>query len=124
MAFLGLVPDAHTSENKKQQSSITLMGNSHARRMLVEYAWSYRFPAKQTMHLKRKAVNASEEVKAIAWKSQKWLCGRYRTLTPAAPRKLRATSGLINRLSDTLIQGIAGRCGESLTKVYRHQPTE
>ena len=49
--------------------------------MLVESAWSYRFPARQTMHLKRKAVNASDEAKAIAWRAQKRLCGRYRRLT-------------------------------------------
>ena len=40
-----------------------------------------RFPARQTMHLKRKAANASDEAKAIAWQVQKRLCGRYRTLT-------------------------------------------
>lgn len=51
--------------------------------MLVESAWSYRFPARQTMHLKRKAVNASDEAKAIAWQAQKRLCGRYRRLTDA-----------------------------------------
>jgi len=51
--------------------------------MLVESAWSYRFPARQTMHLKRKAVNASELAKKIAWKAQVRLCGRYRTLTRA-----------------------------------------
>jgi len=46
----------------------------------VESAWSYRFPARQTMHLKRKAKTASPEAKAIAWRAQKRLCGRYRTL--------------------------------------------
>ncbi|WP_460590035.1 hypothetical protein [Haliea atlantica] len=56
-------------------------GNGRARRMLIESAWSYRFPARQTMDLKRKAVAASEDAKAIAWRAQKRLCGRYRTLT-------------------------------------------
>ena len=83
MAYLGLVPDEHSRGSKRRQGSITLTGNSHARRMLVESAWSYRFPARQTMHLKRKAVNASEEAKAIAWRAQKRLCGRYRKLTQA-----------------------------------------
>ena len=83
MAFLGLVPSEHTSGPRRRQGGITLSGNSHARRMLVESAWSYRFPARQTMHLKRKAVNASESAKQIAWKAQVRLCGRYRTLTRA-----------------------------------------
>jgi hypothetical protein len=51
--------------------------------MLVESAWSYRFPARQTKHLKSKARGASEEAKQIAWKAQTRLCGRYRTLTQA-----------------------------------------
>jgi transposase len=81
MAFLGLVPSEHTSGARRRQGGITLTGNGHARRMLVESAWSYRFPARQTMHLKRKAVNASESAKKIAWKAQVRLCGRYRMLT-------------------------------------------
>ncbi len=83
MAYLGLVPSEHSSGNRRRQGGITLAGNGRARRMLIESAWSYRFPARQTMHLKRKAVAASEDAKAIAWRAQKRLCGRYRTLTQA-----------------------------------------
>lgn len=83
MAFLGLVPSEHSSSNRRRQGAITKTGNVHARRMLVESAWSYRFPARQTAHLKRKAASASGEAKAIAWKAQKRLCGRYKTLTQA-----------------------------------------
>lgn len=81
MAYLGLVPGEHSSGGRRRQGAITLTGNGHARRTLVESAWSYRFPARQTAHLKRKAVDASAEAKAIAWRAQKRLCGRYRTLT-------------------------------------------
>lgn len=83
MAFLGLVPSEHSSGDRRRQGAITLTGNGHARRMLVECAWSYRFPARQTQHLKRKAQGASEQAKAIAWRAQKRLCGRYRQLTQA-----------------------------------------
>ena len=83
MGFLGLVPSEHSSGSRRRQGAITLTGNSHARRMLVESAWSYRFPARQTGHLKRKAANAPEEARAVAWKAQKRLCGRYRDLTRA-----------------------------------------
>ncbi len=83
MAYLGLVPSEHSSGGRRRQGAITRTGNGHARRMLVECAWSYRFPARQTMHLKRKAQRASEPAKAIAWRAQKRLCGRYRQLTQA-----------------------------------------
>jgi transposase len=83
MAFLGLVPSEHSSGGRRRQGAITKTGNSHARRMLVESAWSYRFAARKTAHLRRKEARASEEAKRIAWKAQKRLCGRYRTLTQA-----------------------------------------
>jgi len=83
MAYLGLVPSEHSTGRSRRQGGITLTGNGHARRMLVESAWSYRFQARQTMHLKRKAVNASPEAREIAWRAQKRLCGRYRTLIEA-----------------------------------------
>ena len=83
MAYLGLVPSEHSTGKRRRQGAITLTGNSHARRMLVESAWSYRFAARQTLHLKRKAVNASQQAKAIAWRAQKRLCGRYRSLIQA-----------------------------------------
>lgn len=80
MGFLGLVPNMHNSGSTRRLGSITLAGNSHARRVLVESAWCYRFPARQTKHLSRKAEQASTEAQAIAWRAQKRLCGRYRTL--------------------------------------------
>ncbi len=81
MGYLGLVPSERSSGKRRRQGAITLTGNGHARRMLVESAWSYRFAARQTMHLKRKAKCASEEARAIAWRAQKRLCGRYRQLS-------------------------------------------
>ena len=83
MAYLGLVPGEHSSGGRRRQGSITLTGNRYARRTLVESAWSYRFPARQTAHLKRKSAAASAQAKAIGWRAQKRLCGRYRTLTQA-----------------------------------------
>jgi len=83
MGFLGLVPSEHSTGTRRRQGGITRTGNAHARRMLVESAWGYRFPARQTKHLKGKARNASPEAKQIAWKAQTRLCGRYRTLTRA-----------------------------------------
>jgi transposase len=83
MAYLGLVPSEYSSGRRRRQGGITLTGNGHARRMLIQSAWCYRFPARQSPHLKRKAQNAPAEAKAIAWRAQKRLCGRYRQLTQA-----------------------------------------
>jgi len=99
MAFLGLVPSEHTSGGRRRQGAITKTGNSHARRMLVESAWSYRFPARQTAHLKRKAANASDEAKVIAWRAQKRLCGRYRTLLQAGKNTKQTTVAIARELT-------------------------
>ena len=99
MAFLGLVPSEHTSGGRRRQGAITKTGNSHARRMLVESAWSYRFPARQTAHLKRKAAKASDEAKVIAWRAQKRLCGRYRTLLQAGKNTKQTTVAIARELA-------------------------
>ncbi len=99
MAFLGLVPSEHSSGRRKRKGAITLAGNAHARRMLIESAWSYRFPARQTMHMKRKAKQASEEAKAIAWKAQKRLCGRYRTLIQAGKNQKVVATAIARELA-------------------------
>ena len=99
MAFLGLVPSEHSSGRRRRQGAITGTGNGHARRMLVESAWSYRFSARQTMHLKRKAKHASEEAKAIAWRAQKRLCGRYRTLVQAGKNTKQANVAVARELA-------------------------
>ena len=46
----------------------------------MESAWCYRFPARQMRHLQRKATEASDEAKAIAWRAQRRPCDRYRHL--------------------------------------------
>ena len=99
MAYLGLVPSEHSSGGRRRLGAITKTGNSHARRMLVESAWSYRFPARQTAHLKRKAANASDEAKVIAWRAQKRLCGRYRTLLQAGKNTKQTTVAIARELT-------------------------
>lgn len=98
MSYLGLVPSEHSSGSKRSQGAITKTGNRHARRILVESAWSYRFPARQTGHMKRKAAGASPEAKATAWKAQKRLCGRYRTLIQAGKNTKQTTVAIAREL--------------------------
>ncbi len=80
MGYLGLVPSESSSGPKIKRGGITKTGNGHVRRVLVEAEWRYRFPARKTATLQRRAEQTSDEVQAIAWKAQKRLCGRYRRL--------------------------------------------
>jgi transposase len=81
MSYLGLVPSESSSGPKTRRGGITKTGNGHVRRVLVEAAWCYRFPARKTAQIQRRAEHASDEVQAIAWKAQKRLCGRYQALS-------------------------------------------
>ena len=51
MAYLGLVPREYSSGQTRRRGGITKTGNGHVRRVLVEAAWGYRFPARKTAHL-------------------------------------------------------------------------
>ena len=81
MAFVGLVPSEHSSGPQQRLAAITKAGHAHVRRVLVEAAWCYRFPARKTAALQRRAEQTAPAIQAIAWKAQKGLCGRYRRLT-------------------------------------------
>ena len=85
MAYLGLVPSEHSSGDKRRQGRITKAGNGHARRMLVEVAWLYRYPARVAPIMQKRLDKVSQEVRDIAWKAQLRLCGRFRRL---AARKM------------------------------------
>ena len=51
MAFLGLVPSEYTTGESRRQGAITKCGNAHVRRILIESAWSYRYPARLSREL-------------------------------------------------------------------------
>ena len=80
IGFVGLTSAEHSSGPKRRQGAITKAGNEHARRLLVECAWAYRFPARRSPLIQRRAEKASPAVQAIAWKAKVRLCGRFRKL--------------------------------------------
>jgi transposase len=98
MSFVGLVPSEHSSGQRRHLGAITKTGNSRVRRLLVESAWSYRFPARRSLHLQKKAEKATREAKAIAWKAQKRLCRRYRVLLNAGKNQKVATTAIAREL--------------------------
>ncbi len=98
MSFVGLVPSEHSSGQRRHLGAITKTGNTRVRRLLVESAWSYRFPARRSLHLQKKAERATEEAKAIAWKAQKRLCRRYRVLLNAGKIQKVATTAIAREL--------------------------
>ena len=102
MSYLGLVLSEHSSGSRRRLGGITKTGNSHVRRVLVEAAWSYRFPARKTAHLRRKAAAAPPRVQALAWAAQKRLCARHRQLSNAGKAHCQVTTAVARELTGFL----------------------
>ena len=102
MSYLGLVPAESSSGSTTRRGGITKTGNGHVRRVLTEAAWCYRFPARKTAHLQRRAKNTSDPVQAIAWKAQKRLCGRYQHLIRAGKIKVQVCTAIARELTGFL----------------------
>ena len=99
MAWLGLVPSEHSSGAKVERGGITKAGNGRARRVPVEGAWSYRFPARVTGELQARLEGVPEKVRAIAWKAQLRLCARYRRLVAAGKNANLVTAAIAREMA-------------------------
>ena len=80
MAYVGLVPTEHSSGGSRRQGSITKAGNSRVRHVLVQAVWSYRFPPRRGVGLKRRQEGQPPEVVAHSWKAQHRLHKVFRRL--------------------------------------------
>ena len=80
MAYLGLVPSEHSSGDHKHRGGITKCGNIRARRLLVEGAHSYRYPANISTEMQKRQEGLPKEIVDQAWQAQLRLCRRYQRL--------------------------------------------
>lgn len=99
MAYLGLVPSERSTGDNVRRGRITKAGNIRARRLLVESAWSYRFPARVSKEKLAKVEAAPRAVQEIAWKAQTRLCGRFRSLTRNGKRSTIVATAVARELS-------------------------
>jgi len=99
MAYLGLVPSEHSSGESRRQGRITRTGNTHARRVLVESAWSYRFGPRMSAAIKKRNEGLSPRVQDIAWKAQQRLCGRYKKLSGRGKNRQRVVTAIARELA-------------------------
>jgi len=99
MAYLGLVPSEHSTGKTRRQGGITKAGNGAARRMLIEAAWSYRFPARISRELLSRQESLSKPIRDTAWKAQERLCRRYRKLARAGKPATVVTAAIARELT-------------------------
>lgn len=70
MGYLGLVPGERSSGETIRRGGITKAGNGRVRHMLVESAWTYRYPPKIGKTKLYRLEQAPPKVREIAWKAQ------------------------------------------------------
>ena len=98
MAYLGLVPCEHSSGATVRRGGITKAGNTLARRVLIEGAWTYRMPARVSRKLHDRNQKLSPVIRDIAWKGQMRLCSRYRRLAAAGKPKVVVTTAIAREM--------------------------
>jgi transposase len=99
MAYLGLVPSERSSGATRRQGGITKAGNGAARRMLIEAAWSYRFPARISREQLLRQEGLAKPIRDTAWKAQERLCRRYRKLARAGKSPTVVTTAIARELA-------------------------
>jgi transposase len=99
MAYLGLVPCESSTGERVRRGSITKTGNPRVRRVLIEGAWTYRFPARMSRGLQERQEKLPQIMRAIAWKAQVRLCARYRRLMAAGKRQTVVTTAIAREMA-------------------------
>jgi transposase len=99
MAYLGLVPSEHSSGASVKRGGLTKAGNKAARRLLIEAAWCYRFPARVSRELRLRQEEQPRAIREIAWKAQLRLCARYRKLARAGKPANVVTAAIARELA-------------------------
>src|SRR5437868_12415075 len=99
MAYLGLTPSEYSSGSSVRRGGITKAGNGAARRLLIEAAWSYRFPARLSRELLLRQESQPQPIRDIAWEGQVRLCTRYRRLARTAKPANVVTTAIARELT-------------------------
>lgn len=100
MGYLGLVPSEYSSGERVVRGSITKTGNAHARRLLTEAAWNYRFQPRIGRRAQQRAEDLPQAIRDVAWKAQLRLSGRF--------ARLRARGVQINKVCVAVARELAG----------------
>jgi transposase len=98
MAYLGLVPSERSSGTSIRRGGITKAGNAHARRVLIEGAWTYRMQARVSRKLLDRIERLPQAVSEVAWRAQLRLCQRYRRLAAAGKPKVVVTTAIAREM--------------------------
>lgn len=93
-SWLGITPSEYSSGDQQHRGHITLAGNQHARRLLIEASWHYRHPPR------RPASGPQPDERA--WQAQVRLNHRHRHLAEHGKRSTVANVAVARELTGFL----------------------
>jgi len=99
MSYLGLVPSEYSSGKKIKRGPITKTGNNQLRKLLVESAWHYTRPVKESKRLAARRAGTSEQVITYADKAMSRLHRKYYKMVARGKEKNIAITGVARELS-------------------------
>ena len=99
MSYLGLVPSERSTGDTVRRGAITKAGNGRVRHMLVESAWTYRFPPKIGKMKLYKLERTTPRIREIAWKAQSRLTARYRSLSARGKKSTVVCTAIARELA-------------------------
>jgi len=98
-AYFGLVPSEHSSGNSIKRYRLSKSGNGEVRRVLIQSAWCYRFPARVTKAKEPQLSAADKSIRDVAWRAQLRLCKRYRRLIAVGKKTPLAVAAVARELT-------------------------
>ncbi|WP_255596434.1 transposase [Paenibacillus sp. S150] len=98
MAYLGLVPREYSSGQSVRRGKRTKTGNRHARRLLVEAAWSCRHKPAVRGEIAKRQEEWSPQIQRISCKAQERLHTKYRKLVQRGKAKNLAVAAVAREL--------------------------
>jgi transposase len=120
MGYSGMGARENSSGTRTRRGGITKTGNAHLRRIVIEAAWAYRHRPAVGSPLRKRQATLSEDVKAIAWKAQRRLHARYRTLLVRMERPAPSRSSWVTlRFGDPNAEPHAKGAGHEEGTIYR-----
>jgi transposase len=99
MGFLGLTPSEYSSGEQRHRGHITLAGNTHARRLLIEAAWHYQHAPRVSQRIAAVQPHVPPDVAARAHSAQVRLHHRHRSLTGRGKRSTVANVAVARELA-------------------------
>lgn len=99
MAYMGLVPSESSSGELRKLGKITKTGNQHARKLLIEAAWSYRYQPAVKGALKKRQQGQPASILAISWKAQNRLHDKYFRLLSRGKEKGKVVTAVARELA-------------------------